>query len=229
MLKIAAAIAMVFCCSINHAVAAATPLQRERVVAVLTGGEVQLERTGKAAFLNMLVLDNHVLEAWLSEHLLQQEITFTARGDDRYGRTQITSDVEVKMLRDGVAMIYASTGDIPANWRLAEAAARNAKRGVWAMESLLITPEAALKATGGFHVIEGSITRIYESKTATYLNFGDDWRSDFSITVLPKQRRSMKAFLANLKAGDRVRVRGSITQENGPMIRLNHPANLERL
>ena len=229
MRRFVAAIAMVFCCSISYASAAATALQREQVVAVFPDASIQLAQKGKAVFAGSMAPDVAAASAWLAEQVLQQEIRFSEGDVDRYGRTLITSDMQEKMLRDGVAIIYASAGDIPASWRVAEAAARTAKRGVWAMESLLITPETALKATGGFHVIEGSITRIYESKTATYLNFGEDWRSDFSITLLPKQRRSMKAFLANLKAGDRVRVRGSITQENGPMIRLNHPANLERL
>lgn len=133
------------------------------------------------------------------------------------------------MLRDGVSILYASAEGIPTSQRVAEAAARAAKRGVWVNDSLTITPEKALELKGGFHLVEGTITRIYEGKSATYLNFGEDWQSDFSITIAPKLRRSMKTFLAHLKAGDRVRVRGSIIEENGPMIRLNHADNIEAI
>jgi hypothetical protein len=225
MLRFCAAWVLLILCSINHAVAA----QTERVVAVQKGGEIALEKSGRAVFRNIAVLDAALMETWLAEHALQKEITFSTGDEDRYGRQQITSDIQANMLRDGVALIYATDGTIAASWRAAEAQARSAKRGVWAKDSLAITPEKALALTGGFHSVEGTIIRIYESKTATYLNFGEDWHSDFSITISPKLRRSMKAFLANLKEGDRIRVRGSIVQENGPMIRLNHVGNVEKL
>lgn len=229
MLKIAAAIAMVFCCSINHAHAAETQVLRERVVAVLPDGSLQLAQTGKAVFANTIAPDADTASSWLAAQVLQQEIRFTSSGTDRYGRTRITSDVQEKMLREGVILIYASAGDIPTSYHVAEASARAAKRGVWVNDSLTITPEKALELKGGFHLVEGTITRIYEGKSATYLNFGEDWQSDFSITIAPKLRRSMKTFLANLKAGDRVRVRGSIIEENGPMIRLNHADNIQAI
>jgi len=231
MLRYAAAIALLFCCSINPAQAAETKLLRERAVAVLPDGSVQLAQTGKAVFASTIAPDADMANSWLAAHLLQQEISFAAMGTDRYGRALIISELQEKMLRDGVILIYASAGDIPASWRAAEASARAAKRGVWGDPALalLLTPETALKTMAGFHIVEGTITRIYEGKSATYLNFGEDWHSDFSITIAAKQRRSMKAFLADLKAGDRVCVRGSIVEENGPMIRLNHPDNLERL
>lgn len=225
MMRFAAALAVVVCCSITGVYAA----QNERVMSVSTGGELQLEKTGRAVFTNILAPNVPRMEAWLAKHSLQQEINVVAGDEDRYGRTHITSDIQQKMLRDGVVLAYATGGEIPLSWRVAETQARAAKRGVWAKDSLVISPEAALQTKSGFHLVEGAITRIYESKAGTYLNFGDDWRSDFSIAILPKQRRSMKAFLANLKAGDRIRVRGSLVQENGPMIRLNHADNLEKI
>ena len=133
------------------------------------------------------------------------------------------------ILREGVAITYATGDAVPARWRAAEAQARSAKRGIWANDTLTITPEKALETTGGFYVVEGVITRIYEGKEGSYLNFGEDWHKDFSIAISPKLRRSMKVFLSTLNAGDRIRVRGSIVQENGPMIRLNHADNLEKL
>ena len=220
-----------FFCSINHAYAAEKTLMRERVVAVLKGGEIQLEKTGKAVFQNLLVRDAARMENWLAEHVLQKEIPFTLAAEDRYGRRQIISDLQEQMLRDGVVLVYATHGDISADWRRAEAQARQEKRGIWANESRVITPQEALALKDGFYLVEGVITRIYESKNATYLNFGDDWRRDLSTPRAAKQRRSMNAFLSDLKAGERirVRVRGSIIEENGPMIILNHKDNLEKL
>lgn len=94
-------------------------------------------------------------------------------------------------------------------------------------KSILISAENAAQHIGEFYVVEGKITKIYEGKSATYINFGDDWHTDFSVMIQAKHRRSMKALLSGLKAGDRVQVRGFIYEENGPMIALSHSDNIE--
>lgn len=228
MLRLAAVLVAVLCCTTSAAYANAKTTH-ETVSAILPDGSLQLARGGKAVFANILAPEPDLLAAWLAEHVLQQEIPYVAGEDDRYGRVQIVSDAQEKLLRDGAAMVYATQGDVPANWRSAEAAARSAKRGIWANPLLVLTPDNAGQHIGRVAIIEGTVTRIYDAKNATYINFGADWHSDFSITITAKQRRSMKALLAALKPGDRLRVRGGIVEENGPMVRLNHPANLERL
>ncbi len=219
--------ALLFCCSLWPVLAAAKLTVTERVIAVLPDGSVQLETSGKAVFQNILFIDPKLAENWLAEHVLQQRIGIETGEEDRYGRMQIISDVEEKMLQAGVAIIAASEGDISASWRSAEAAARQAKRGVWANKDLLLTPDQAAAHINEFHVVEGKITRIYEAKTATYLNFGKDWHTDFSITIPAKLRRSMKDVLVGLHEGSFVRVRGGIYDENGPMIKLTHADTLE--
>jgi hypothetical protein len=131
------------------------------------------------------------------------------------------------MLQAGVAITYASEEETPDSWRAAETTARTAKRGVWSDASFVLTPENAAQHISAFHVVEGTVTRIYEAKAATYINFGQDWHSDFSITIPGKIRRSMKDALLQLKPGSTIRVRGYITQENGPMVKLLKPDNLE--
>ena len=200
----------------------------ERVIAVQPDGSVQLESTGKSSFANIRFVDTKLAEAWLAGHLLQQKISFKAGDIDRYGRTMITSDSEEKMLRDGVAIIYASEGDIPGSWFAAEASARSKKIGIWGDHDLLLTPFNAAQHKNEFHVVEGTVTRIYANKAATYLDFGEDWRSDFSITVPAKLRRSMGDKLDAIKEGSHVRVRGRLYEENGPMIMLNNANNLEQ-
>jgi hypothetical protein len=158
-----------------------------------------------------------------------RKFSFELGDADRYGRTQIMSAIEEKMLQDGVAIAYVTSGEIYPSWRVAEAAVPAAKHGIWAKDDLLLTPLTALHVQGGFHVVEGTITPIYEGKSATYLNFGEDWHSDFSITLSAKLHRSMKDRVAGLKEGYAVRVRGSIIDETGPMMRLNHADNLEIL
>jgi hypothetical protein len=226
MLRAAAVFAALVFCSISTAHAA----QTERVVAVAADGSMTLATSGAAVLADIYAPQPDVLAQWLMEYALQKEFPFRARGgDDRYGRARVESSLQEDVLNDGAAVFYASTGTISDAWRVAESRAREAKRGVWdeRAATVLTTADKADAAVGTFRVVEGSITRIYEAKRATYINFGADWREDFSITIPASLRRSMKPMLQQLKAGQKIRVRGFITQENGPMIRLMHRDNME--
>jgi hypothetical protein len=63
----------------------------------------------------------------------------------------------------------------------------------------------------------------------TYLNFGADWRSDFTITIAPKDRRLFEADGIDplIYQGKRVRVRGWLKSYNGPLIDATHPEQIE--
>jgi micrococcal nuclease len=63
-----------------------------------------------------------------------------------------------------------------------------------------------------------------------YLNFADDWRSDFTISI-EQDVPALAAAGIDLKglAGKPVRVRGWIEWRNGPMIAATHPEQLELL
>lgn len=227
MLRAWAVLVVLMCCSPIATHAAINATLTERVTATKPGGGITLSASGNAVFMDVVFPDTALAESWLAEHTLQQEIHFTINGQDRYGNSQITSDIEEKMLQAGVAITYASEDKTPNSWRAAEATARTAKRGVWSDASFVLTPENAAQHSGEFHVVEGAITRTYEAKVATYINFGQDWHSDFSITIPNKIRRSMKDVLLQVKPGSIIGVRGYITQENGPMVKLLKPDNLE--
>ena len=215
--------ALFFCCAAGH-VAAAT---QERVIAVLPDGSITLEHTGKASFANIRFPELKQAGSWLAAHVLQQEIPFEAGETERYGRVRITSENETDMLEAGIAVIYASEGEVPAVWFAREAAARASKRGIWAKEDFLLTPENAAQHKNEFHVVEGQVTRVYANRTVTYLNFGKDWHSDFSITIPASVRRRMGDRLDTIHAGSEVCVRGRLYEENGPMVMLNHADNLQ--
>ncbi len=222
---------VMFCCisfpSLTAAKKESLVQQMQLVSAVKYDGTLQLASSGNAVFQHLVWPDTALAEAWLAQHILQQKVTFTTGEEDRYGRLQITSEAAMGALRDGAAMLYATEGNIPESWKGAEKEARNEKRGIWANSAFVLTPEITANHMGEFHAVEGRITRIYEGKSATYLNFGADWHSDFSVMIAAKHRRSMKPLLASLKAGNVVSVRGTIYEENGPMIALTHADNLE--
>ena len=114
-----------------------------------------------------------------------------------------------------------------------EAAARESGRGFWAEEEFAVRdtdPDALAQHVGSAQIIEGRVLEAAETRGGRiYLNFGADYRTDFTILI---ESGDVDAFgveeLLEL-VGRRVRVRGWLADENGPMIRLDHPARLEVL
>ena len=62
-----------------------------------------------------------------------------------------------------------------------------------------------------------------------YLNFGNDWKTDFTVTLGPMARRLFKkAGIEPLSLeGKRIRARGWLKKRNGPMIEASHPEQIE--
>ena len=64
-----------------------------------------------------------------------------------------------------------------------------------------------------------------------YLNFGDDWREDFTVSIGPRDRRRFETAGIDIEdyEGRLVRVRGWVDSFNGPMIEATHPEQIEVL
>ena len=113
-----------------------------------------------------------------------------------------------------------------------ERAAREARRGLWGDPNYRILSDADAAAhIGAFQLVEGRVLAVQRVKGVTYLNFGPDYRTDFTVQVL---RESLARFgaadvlLPDLK-DQRVRVRGWVRQFNGPLIDVTHPEQIEVL
>ena len=84
---------------------------------------------------------------------------------------------------------------------------------------------------GTFQLIEGRVLDAAKVKGTVYLNFGADWRTDFTISI---PREALKLFEVDgvdplSLIGESVRVRGWLIKRNGPMIRAKHPKQIELL
>ena len=132
----------------------------------------------------------------------------------------------------------ARVGGLPENRRAvpallaAEAEARAARRGLWAFRRFaVLTPEQAAGRIGSFQLVEGNIVSAKTIRGRTYLNFGADWRQDFTVTLDRAAGRRFKAGGIDPLSleGRRVRVRGWLKSFNGPMIELGYPERLELL
>lgn len=64
-----------------------------------------------------------------------------------------------------------------------------------------------------------------------YLNFAEDWRRDFTVSVDRKAASAFAAAGIDLKAltGKRLRARGFLAWRNGPVIEASHPEQIELL
>lgn len=108
---------------------------------------------------------------------------------------------------------------------------RMAQKGLWKTGSGfdLLTPETAIQGDGTFRVVEGVVAKAATSSNNLYLNFGDDWRKDFTVKVSSAQRKvlSRKGIDPMALNGHTVRVRGWLREWNGPYMELDSIDQLE--
>jgi endonuclease YncB( thermonuclease family) len=123
-----------------------------------------------------------------------------------------------------------------------EDTARAQKVGLWARPEWQVRDAAvccAERDIGHFVVVQGKVQRVARVNERTYLNFGTDWRTDFSVAIDRKQEKFFKskgkkkpgepAFNFNDYLGQTVRVRGIATPVNGTLIKITHPEQLQRI
>ncbi|MGB0719842.1 MAG: thermonuclease family protein [Bdellovibrionales bacterium] len=111
-----------------------------------------------------------------------------------------------------------------------EDAARTEKLGIWSDTAMhVLTPDETDNRIGDFAIVEGRVESVTLKQNRIYINFGKDWRSDFTVTIAPEDKRDFsKAGIDPLSWGGKtVRVRGFLQRYNGPMIEVTHPAFFE--
>jgi micrococcal nuclease len=138
------------------------------------------------------------------------------------------------MLREGMARVrtFRTNPARAAALYQAEAIARKAKAGLWADKAYAIRKADTITAEDkGFQLVEGVVRSIGKTEKKTYLNFGDDYRTDFTVSI---DAADLPAWgpkdppLDSLK-GKRIRVRGYVYDSGGPLIRVDHPQAIEVL
>ncbi len=124
---------------------------------------------------------------------------------------------------------FADNRKLAAEMYALEKEARNAKRGIWANPYYrLRRPGETSDDIDTFQLVEGTVIDAARIKKRIYLNFGPDWRSDFTATISPRASRIFSNDLLALK-GRKIRVRGWIKSYNGPEIEVSHPEQIEIL
>ena len=141
-------------------------------------------------------------------------------------------------LRDLVVGRHARAYGLPDSFACArellahERVARAAGIGLWA-NAAYATRKAddggkLLRYRNSYQIVEGSVVRVKAAKARTYLDFGRDWRTDFSAGIDGKILRANPEWAKTLAGleGRKVEVRGWIEYRSGPYIAIEDPSQL---
>jgi len=187
---------------------------KDALARLATGSEVELRFGGRRT-------DRH-------DQLLAQ--AFVVKDDERIW-------LQDEMIGRGLARVYSLADNTACTRELLdrEAEARERRLGVWDSWAYRIQDATDLKRLDRlmhtYQLVEGTVTAVGEGQKWIYLNFAEDWRSDFTISV---ERRNLSAFTdagidLKMLAGKKLRVRGWLQWRNGPMIVATHPEQIEFL
>ncbi len=180
--------------------------------------------------------------AALMKLVADQEVrlSYGGRRQDRYGRLLAHMHladgrwVQGAMISQGMARVYSFSDNRACVIDLLalETQARDTQTAIWndPYYSVLKAeqPETLLPYVDSFQLVEGIVQSAAIVRGRLYLNFGDDWREDFTVTVAPSNARQFPQDLEAYR-GARIRVRGWIKSYNGPEIVATHPEQIEFL
>lgn len=110
--------------------------------------------------------------------------------------------------------------------------ARTQKVGLWAMdEYTVLTPAGTFKHIGSYQVIEGQVISVSMRRNKLYLNFGNNWKQDFTVRVSPNRYQDFEknGLPPRRWSGKHIRVRGWLESYNGPFLDIDHPERIEAL
>ncbi len=164
----------------------------------------------------------------------------TGPGTDRHGRlvAQAYRDdgtwIQGELLARGLARVFtfADNHARAAEMLAIEESARKRGLGLWGDPFYAVrAPGNAGRDIGSFQVIEGRVVKAARVKNHVYLNFGADWRTDFTVSARVRDLpRFADSGLDLLSLGGRdIRVRGWLKDYGGPMIDATHPEQIEVL
>jgi endonuclease YncB( thermonuclease family) len=164
-------------------------------------------------------------------------LSYGGRRKDRHGRLLAHLHVggtwvQGALLEAGLARVYSFPDNraVVPDMLALERKARAQRRGIWSDPFYAIrTPESVAPDIGSFQVVEGRVADVAVVRGRAYLNFGVNWRTDFTVSLAPRVARLFAREGVDIRTyqGKVVRVRGWVKEYNGPMIETTHPEQIE--
>lgn len=157
-------------------------------------------------------------------------------GQDRWQRSMVSLSLDggtlaAILLRRGLAVVdgRGDSRDLEPLYA-AEETARHQRAGLWGL-GYTVHDAAMPMPSGGFGIVEGRVQAVARVNGRTYVNFGADYKTDFTVLLEgdAARRFSAQGVSPDSLKGRRVRVRGMLEDWNGPLIRLTSPRSLEIL
>lgn len=183
----------------------------------------------------------------LEDMLLGQAVNIYQTPRDNWGRTnrmghqiahlQRQSDkswVQGVLLSLGLAQVQTGqrTPEMAEAMYAIEDQARSEKIGVWEDEKFQVKTTSSISDhLDSFQIVEGIVTSTALKSNRVFLNFGKDWRKDFTVSVSPEDKKFFVKQGYDPLAWNKkyLRVRGWVRDYNGPFIEINHPQAVEVL
>ena len=174
--------------------------------------------------------------------ILNRQVRFAYAGNrmDRHGRGLahlVDMDgtwIQGWMLSEGHARVYSFADNrsfVPEMLAL-ETQARAAAKGMWGIDVYRVRQASEdFRPLSFFHLVEGTITDIANVRGRIFINFGEDWRTDFTANIAPDTVRQFRQEWPDWDAleGRLVRVRGWVYAQRGLVLDITHPEQIEVL
>lgn len=155
---------------------------------------------------------------------------FVARGEER-----VWAQAHLVSLGLARAVSFKDNRACLRTLQAREAEARRAGRGLWRRRLYAVRKAddtaGLLKRLQSYQLVEGRVRAVAKRRRWTFVNFGADWKSDFTVAIAAGDRRRFAGSDVDLAAleGRRIRVRGWIERWNGPAVKATHPEQIELL
>ena len=184
--------------------------------------------------------------AWLRDARGREVLVKASPERDRWGRLPARLvlsgragrlDVAHGLVETGLALVDPTTQDgaCSAETLALEATARERGLGLWAEDRykpVRVEDVTRLRERiGQFTLVDGRIRSVGERRHQTFMNFGTDWATDFTI-VVPKPIWSLLQERGRGRAelsGRRIRARGVLEERQGPALTITAPEAVEVL
>lgn len=171
----------------------------------------------------------------------QIRLEYDQEKTDQYGRTLAhvyTKDglwLNKTLIEEGFAHVYTFPKNTKHAQTLlqAEQQAIAHKKGIWGHNKWRQTPandkHKLRELIGKYTFVTGKVTHVNQVGDKLYINFGNNWRQDFTVQIKDKDKKNFSAHtLQKIKdmTGKTLTVRGRLIPVNGPMIIATHEEQL---
>ncbi len=214
------------------------------VVAIREGALLTLKDQRSLRLANILLPDTNSDVARVLSALIANTdvaLSYDERATDRHRRLVAhlfvgagKTWVQASLIEQGLARVHSwpdTRRCVPPLLEL-ERAARAARRGIWADARYGVRRADELaQDVGTFQILEGLVQKVSVGRQRTYLNFGENYRTDVTVTI---SKRDLRRFTSGgidpaSWQGKTIRVRGWVSLLNGPEIEVSHPEQIEML